>query len=194
MFRLQTRAMAPTTAVLRMTDSVHRQILGAVGSKRPEHGMLLGRDESDDVIRHVVFDDQAERSIATYSPDHLRLNRLISEWWRPSGIRFAGFVHSHPGKLAEPSGGDLLYARSILEANPQLDRLAMPIVTPDPKPTLHTFVVVRNGRSVDCLPASLELVSETLNPKPVTSTTAPASPFSRSAREATFRRVVQAYD
>ena len=65
--------------VLRFTASAHRQVMGAIGTKMPENGMPLGGDPADGIVRHVVFDDGAERSGATYSPDHVRLNRLISD-------------------------------------------------------------------------------------------------------------------
>ena len=75
---------------MRMSAAVHRQIMGAVGTKAPENGMVLGGDPADGIVRHVVFDDGAERSGSTYSPDHVRLNSLLTDWWRPSGIRLLG--------------------------------------------------------------------------------------------------------
>lgn len=183
---------------LRMTASAHRQIMGAVGTKSPENGMALGGDPADGVVRHVVFDDGAERSGSTYSPDHVRLNRLLADWWRPSGIRLLGFVHSHPGRFARPSGGDLSYAKVILKANPHLDRLLMPIVTVEPEPALHPFVVVRTPDGVVAKPATLEVLDEVLvspsekaasKPVPVPVNAAP-----RAIREETFRRVIGAYD
>ena len=145
---------------LRMTEAVHRQVMAAVGTKVPEQGMLLGGDPADGIVRHVVFDDGAERTGSTYSPDHVRLNRLLSEWWGPSGIRLLGFVHSHPGRFARPSGGDLNYARVILGSNPHLGQLLMPIVTVDPEPTLHPFIAVRSGEDVEVKPATLEVLNE----------------------------------
>ena len=195
--RRMRRGTGPTDEVLRMTGSVHRQIMGTVGTKVPENGMALGGDPHDEVIRHVVFDDGAARSGSTYSPDHVRLNRLLAEWWRPSGIRLLGFVHSHPGRFVRPSSGDLTYAQAILEANPHLDRLLMPIVTVEPNPALHPFVVVRTPEGVVAKPAVLEVLDEVLvSPSEgavvrakVTVTESP-----RVIREETFRRVVGAYD
>jgi len=181
-----------------MTTAVHRQILSAVGGKQPENGMLLGGDPADGVVRHVVFDDGAARTASTYSPNHARLNSLLSEWWRPSGIRFLGFVHSHPGRFARPSAGDLTYAEAILRSNPHLIRLLMPIVTVEPQPTLHPFVVVRNGNSVLAKSTALEVLDEVLVPLSerhvVGPVHAPVSPSPRVIREETFRRVVGAYD
>jgi molybdopterin/thiamine biosynthesis adenylyltransferase len=183
---------------LRMTAGVYRQIMAAVGGKPPESGMLLGGDPGDGVVRHVVFDDGAERSGATYSPDHLRLNALLTDWWRPSGIRLMGFVHSHPGQFARPSGGDLSYAEVILKANPHLERLLMPIVTVSPEPTIHPFVVIRTPEGVAAVPAALEVLDEVLvSASPKSShvpTVATATLSPRQIREETFRRVVGAYD
>ena len=184
--------------VVRMTTAVHRQILGAIGTKAPENGMVLGGDPSDGIVRHVVFDDGAERSVSTYSPDHVRLNYLLTDWWRPSGIRFLGFVHSHPGQLARPSGGDLRYAEVILKANPHLERLLMPIVTVSPEPAIHPFVVLRTPEGVTAMPAALEILDEVLvsaSGKPAqVSAVAAATLSPRQIREETFQRVVGAYD
>jgi len=183
---------------LRMTSSVHRQILAAVGGKPPENGMLLGGDPADGVVRHVVYDDGAARSGSTYSPDHVRLNTLLTDWWRPSGIRLLGFVHSHPGGFGRPSGGDLHYAEVILQANPHLDRLLMPIVTVDPVPALHPFVVVRTSRGVVAKPVTLDVLDEVLvspaEPELLEPPSELPSISPRVIREETFRRVVDAYD
>jgi hypothetical protein len=180
-----------------MSAAVHRQIMGAVGTKAPENGMPLGGDPADFIVRHVVFDDGAERSGSTYSPDHVRLNSLLTDWWRPSGIRLLGFVHSHPGQFARPSGGDLHYAEAILKANPHLERLLMPIVTVTPEPTIHPFVVIRTPEGVAAVPAALEILDEVL----VSATTKSHVPAvaaetlsPRQIREETFQRVVGAYD
>lgn len=183
------------TPVIQFTASAYRQTMGAIGTKLPENGAPLGGDPKDGIVRHIVFDDGAERSGATYSPDHERLNRLISDWWRPSGIRLLGFVHSHPGRFAQPSGGDLRYAQAILEANPHLDRLLMPIVTVEPEPALHPFVVVRTPDGAVAKPAVLEILDEVLvspSAKAVSGDTEKFTP--RQIREETFRRVVGAYD
>lgn len=196
--RRPTFAAAEPGDTMRITASAHRQIMGAVGTKPPENGMPLGGDPADGVVRHVVFDDGAERSGGTYSPDHVRLNRLLTDWWRPSGIRLLGFVHSHPGRFARPSGGDLQYAQVILQANPHLDRLLMPIVTVEPTPVLHPFVVVRTSGGAVAKSATLEILDEVLvspsgNASAKSEPTLPkATP--REIREETFQRVVGAYD
>jgi len=189
---------ASVPELVRVSASVHRQIMGAIGTKAPENGMLLGGDPVDGVVRHVVFDDGADRTGSTYSPDHVRLNSLLSDWWRPSGIRLLGFVHSHPGQFARPSAGDLRYAAVILNSNPHLRRLLMPIVTVTPEPTIHPFVAVRTAEGVTAVPAILEVLDEVLvsatgkpTDVPVTQTTEVSA---RRVREETFVRVAGAYD
>lgn len=194
--RSTVKAIEPSEP-MRITASAHRQVMGAVGTKMPETGMPLGGDPADGIVRHVVFDDGAERSGGTYSPDHVRLNALLNDWWRPSGIRLLGFVHSHPGRFARPSGGDLKYAEAILEANPHLTRLLLPIVTVEPEPALHPFVVVRTLAGVEAKPAVLEVLDEVLvspSKKAMVPTMATVTKSPRAVREETFRRVVGAYD
>lgn len=179
---------------LRLTTAVYRQIMATVGGKPPESGMLLGGDPADGVVKHVVLDDSAERSSTTYSPDHLRLNSLLTDWWRPSDIRFLGFVHSHPGQCGRPSIGDLRYAQAILDANPHLARLLMPIVTVEPAPILHPFVVLRTRDGVEAQTATLEVLDEVLVTHAAKSSMLDSSETPREIREETFRRVVGAYD
>jgi hypothetical protein len=185
---------------LRITRSAYRQIIGAVGSKPPENGMVLGGDPADGIVRHVVYDDGAACTGVTYSPDFGRLNQLLAEWWKPSGIRLKGFVHSHPGRLGRPSTGDLRYAHAILEANPHLHRLLIPILTFDPDPTLHAFVAARTGDGVAAVSVELEILDEVTVGAPIKPAPEPmpeamtAAVNQRATREETFRRVVGAYD
>jgi len=188
----------PPVAPMRMTRSVHRQILGTVGSKPPESGMVLGGDPAAGVVRDVVYDDTAMRTGVTYSPDVTRLNRVLAEWWDPSGIKLLGFVHSHPGRLGRPSSGDLEYAAVILKANPHLERLLIPILTFDPEPTLHPFVAVRTATGAAAVPVEMEILDEVLVGATDTETPAtgsvPRVVNFREVREETFRRVGGAYD
>lgn len=202
-FRSRRRGRQPEPAVepvetIRITASAHRQIMGAIGTKAPENGMLLGGDSADGVVRHVVFDDGAERSGSAYSPDHVRLNALLTDWWRPAGIQLRGFAHSHPGQLARPSGGDVRYAEAILKANPHLKQLLMPIVTVTPEPAIHPFIVVRTTGGVAAVPATLEILDEILVSGSTKLSEVPAAsgatPSPRAIREETFRRVLGAYD
>lgn len=173
-----------------MTTSVHRQILAGIGSHQPERGMLLGGSRADGVIRHVLLDDQAERSSVTYAPDQPRINRTLHEWWNPSGISLLGFAHSHPAGLARPSRQDVEYAAAILAANRGLGRLLLPIVTVDP-PAIHPYVVARAGRGVQVRRTTMELADEVLTP--IQESRSPV-PNPRRLREEMFRRVREAYD
>jgi len=182
---------------LRITRSAYRQIIGAVGSKPPENGMVLGGDPTDGIVRHVVYDDGAERTGVTYSPDVQRLNTLLREWWGPSSIKLLGFVHSHPGRLGRPSTGDQRYATAILKTNPHLDRLLIPILTFDPEPTVHGFVAVRTTNDVVIEPVPLEILDEVPVDAHGLGREAPAAApllSPRALRAETFRRVVGAYD
>ncbi len=179
-------AAATPDCTLRVTESVHRQLTTTVGRLAPETGMLLGGSREDYIVRHVFFDDTAERSGATYSPDVARLNRLLREWWNPAGISFLGFAHSHPNGYAALSPGDRRYAADILAAIPELDRLLLPIVSPGPEAVIWPYAVDRNSSEPVAL--ELEVLSEDL--RQPTSTLPPW----RELRQATFQRVTGAYD
>lgn len=180
---------------IRVTLAVWRQWLGAVGSKEPEAGIILGGGESDDVVRHVIYDDTATCSGTTYTPDHERLGRLLREWWGPSQIRLKGVLHSHPGGCSHPSQGDLEYAKVFLQANDHLKRFLLPIMTVTPEPTVHPYVIVRSRRGVRAIRVELEILDEVLAARGYeTAATTLAPPSPRLTRQETFQRVVGAYD
>ena len=113
---------------LRMTRSVYEHIRNTVGRLPAESGGALGGVREGGVITHFHFDKTARRTSTTYSPDTQTLNRLFKTDWNPQGINLMGFVHSHPGQLRQPSGGDLVYAKRILAYISDLNHLWLPIV------------------------------------------------------------------
>ena len=121
---------APAPGPLTITADVFAGIRATIGSMPPEQGGALGGRYDGD-ITEFVFDETARRSGATYSPNHKFLNNLFEQEWNPRGIRFRGFVHSHPGGFRGPSGGDLDYCRRILRAIPELEVLYLPIIMSD---------------------------------------------------------------
>ena len=115
-----------------------------IAGKRPETGgILLGPINSDD-ITDFYFDNTALSTGATYSPDHVTLNRRMKEEWMPCGIDMKGFVHSHPRGVDRLSAGDLTYIRRLLEVNDDMDVFAAPIVLPD-QYRMCPFIVRRNA-------------------------------------------------
>ena len=160
---------------LRITAPVLEEIRRQIGDRRAEHGGILGGSREDGVVRHFYFDGTARRTGGTYSPDHITVNRLFKDEWNPAGINLLGFVHSHPSGFRRPSGGDLVYARNILQVIPELDRLLLPIVITRPdsgKFELLPFNIVRNGDDVRIEEADLRVVIEGAGAPPSNSKTA----------------------
>ena len=112
---------------IRMFESVYKKITDTVGSLPAETGGMLGSSDSGRTIGHFHFDECADTSAGTYSPDAETLSKYVLPDWKTRGIEVAGFVHSHPPGIPRPSHGDEVYAAAILAAN-DLDRLALPIV------------------------------------------------------------------
>lgn len=110
------------------TEEVHDTIRATIGTLPAETGGILGGSRAHNVVTHFRLDTGSNRTQATYSPDVASMNRILRDHWNPQGIDFMGFVHSHPGQLGSPSGGDRQYAQRILEQIPDLDRMLMPIV------------------------------------------------------------------
>lgn len=114
-------------ASVRMTGKVLDAVRATIGARPAESGGVFGAD-ADGVIRCYAFDDGADATGVSYSPNIARLNALLSKRWNPRGIAFAGFAHSHPPGCRAPSIGDRVYAKAILAALPHLEALFMPIV------------------------------------------------------------------
>lgn len=118
--------------VLRLAWEVVVKIAETVGSSPAETGGPVGGAHKSQAITHFHFDESSRNSAVTYSPDHELLNRLFKTDWNPTGIRFRGFVHSHPGHMSRPSCGDEIYAERILRAIRDLEGLWLPIVNTIP--------------------------------------------------------------
>lgn len=138
-------------APVRLSRAVARQILETIGRRPAEQGGALGGTRRPCQVEHFRFDGSARTSGATYSPDHVLLNRLFATSWNPRDIRLLGFVHSHPGGFGRPSGGDLEYAERILGHMDDLERLLLPIVITEPDAghfEMRSYAAVRAGRRV----------------------------------------------
>lgn len=156
----------PAPSPLRVSLSVLAEIKNSVGTLPPERGGMLGGRPEDGVVTHFHFDKTATSESLIYSPDVDVLNPLLKDDWNPKGIRLLGFAHSHPG-LREPSRGDLEYSQRILEANPELDRLLIPIVisaADSGRFEFQPFAVVRGDDGVEVSRLDLEVVDESGQP------------------------------
>lgn len=117
---------------LHITSEVLGQIRDTIGSMPAEQGGILGGSREEGGISHFFFDRNAkDRSSSSYTPNVKKLNRIIKHRWKPQGIDFIGFVHSHPPYTLAPSVGDREYAKRILE-DMDLPYLLIPIVTTIP--------------------------------------------------------------
>lgn len=147
-FRTTTRSKPRFT----LAESALSRIMATIGSRQAESGGVLGGDRTSNFISEFHFDDGARCNSAAYSPDHHYLNTvLFPTVWKPRGIKLIGFVHSHPPFIRHPSGGDLEYARAILEAIAELESLFVPIVMTIPDTGRFAFLpyaVVRRGKGV----------------------------------------------
>lgn len=148
---------------LHLTDAVLRAIESSVGSMPAEHGGMFGGRRARGTVTHFHFDNAADRTTATYTPDTSKLNTLLRDEWNPNNVDFLGFVHSHPRGFWRPSHGDHVYAERILGAIPAMDRMLMPIAQTRPDTNdfvLHPFVVERAHTGVDLRSVSLVVVPE----------------------------------
>jgi hypothetical protein len=122
-------AMSP---VLVLTWDVLMEVIRSIGGRRAETGGALGGKEDGAEVDRYHFDESSRNSAVTYTPDHRFLNGLFKKHWNPEGVRLRGFVHSHPGRSSQPSHGDEVYAKRILDAIDDLGVLWLPIVNTVP--------------------------------------------------------------
>src|SRR5436190_3510033 len=172
---------------LTISRLVLEDIRRSVGALAPETGGMLGGNPDLGVVTHFHFDDEASRTRATYSPDCQLLNRILAEDWNPAGIRLMGFVHSHPKWIRTPSRGDEVYARQILAAIPEMDRLLLPIVMAEPDNghfELLPFAARRHGEGVTVDGLQLQVSDQGVKGEPIV----------RFREMAMFARVRSAYD
>jgi ThiF family len=186
---------------MRMTASVYRDIETEIGQHRAERGAMLGSD-GNGVICRIEVDHGARMGSAEYSPDHVHLNRVIKQW-KSEGIRFVGFVHSHPG-LREPSHADLEYSERILEHFEGLELLWLPIVQTVPNVgrfELRPFASVRQAKKADGArieAAMLSILNDAAlidSPREAQEGLAPAtSSFGNSSADDRFARIRNGFD
>ncbi len=122
------RKQPETRPVLSINWEVLSQIAETVGRFPAETGGAFGGAESDGITSSFHFDKSSQTSAVTYTPDHQHLNHIFKTEWNPNGIRLMGFVHSHPGRMSQPSRGDEVYAERILSAITDMKILWLPIV------------------------------------------------------------------
>jgi hypothetical protein len=150
-----------------ITQTVLERIQVTIGRRKAEQGGMLGGVRATGAVTHFYFDETGKRSGAAYTPNNAHLTHVLKTQWKPKGIEFLGFVHSHPPTLQHPSGGDAVYAKRILEAM-ELPYLLTPIVTTIPDTgwfSLFPFAAVLNDTSVDFV--EQDLIVEGVRIRPV---------------------------
>lgn len=115
---------------IKMSHEANKKIMNYICSRPAESGGILLGPIGTNEVTDFYFDRGANCTGATYSPDHVTLNRKMKEEWLPAGIDMKGFVHSHPGHLDRLTSGDLSYIKRLLQKNTDMDMFIAPIVIP----------------------------------------------------------------
>lgn len=132
---------------MRIKQAVFTEIIFEICPRPVEAGgLLLGPIGSND-ITDFYYDQGANSSGVTYSPDYITLGKKMKEEWMPSGLDMKGFVHSHPGNFDCHSRGDLIYIARLLKINPDMDIFFAPIIIPS-KYFMRPLAVLRDNPNV----------------------------------------------
>ena len=117
-------------AIMKMRRKAFDKAMFSICSRPPESGGLwIGPVDSYE-ITDFFFDSGGTFTSASYSPDHVTLNKKLKEEWLPLGLEFFGFCHSHPGSLDWPTLEDIAYVKKLLKANPEMLMFFIPIIIP----------------------------------------------------------------
>lgn len=146
----------PEDLIVRITAPAYWAIVTTVGSKPPESGGLLLGPSATDEVTEFWFDPHSRSSSTTYSPDTVAMNRLLREEWRPRGLDWKGFVHSHPRGFEELTSGDVDYIERLLASSKDMKRFVAPVLMPESY-SMRTFVVLAERPRVP-LAAQLHLM------------------------------------
>ncbi len=139
--------IADLSLPLYMAYSAYQKIVNSIAVRPAETGGILLGPVGTELITDFFFDQTGSCSTSTYSPDHVGLSRRMKKFWLPMGIDMKGFVHSHPGRLARLSPGDLTYIRRLLLINEDMAMFAAPIIIPY-EYRFHPFVVQRSDMRI----------------------------------------------
>ena len=199
---------------IRLSRSVYESIRRTIGDQPAESGGLLGGSRKEGVVRVFRLDPFAFQSGGSYSPNIDFVNKTLKDELNPTGIHLLGFVHSHPPGFRRPSRGDMVYAQRILEHNPDLNDLLLPIVMTQPDTgrfELLPYRAVRDGSSVRIEEVELEIAEDNgvgdlpaearsaqsdanASPSSCLPSVSFARPDSEGSQWETFLRVQNAYD
>lgn len=125
---------------LKISKSVHQQILEAFNLKQ-EDGGILGI--KDGVISSFCFDQGNDHD--AYTINVIKFSEQL-EKWEKEGIAFAGFIHSHVvGEIGEPSIRDFTYVKKFMSKNDWLEELLFPIVYQKDDQKVIQFYLFKNN-------------------------------------------------
>ena len=111
-----------------LADSVIKQIQATLTI--PESGGILGVREGR-TVSEFYYDSTGTTDARNYIPDVDSLNAVLRDWNR-RGIKFVGFVHSHPPNKENLSKPDKKYANKI-KTHCGMDEILMLIYLPEGK-------------------------------------------------------------
>ena len=139
-----------------ITQSAYSEAQAYFVSRAPEAACLLLGPRTEDLITHILVDDEGEATPASFTLAAESLNRKVKPYLA-AGLNIQGIWHLHPPGYTSLSDGDLAYALKLFR-NPKhggLCRFALPITTSS---HCYPFVLTRQGHLLAVRAARLILV------------------------------------
>jgi proteasome lid subunit RPN8/RPN11 len=158
--RRQPRDLPVTPIVPTFTDLTLRRIDRRLAAPNPEQGGALLRPVNARAVTHFEWDRHAATTEVSYVPSEHLVRRVV-ELESSLDLRLVGVVHSHPNGLNRLSGPDLQVTAHLLQQNPHLGWVCMPVVTQivDDRPLGDHEVRLPHGR-MSCFVARLDADGE----------------------------------
>lgn len=150
-------------------DTALQDVERDVASHPPERGGALLGPIGQPVISTFLYDTRATTSGSTYQPSSMLQSAVTEAEQRDANIELKGMLHSHPGAMNFPSGGDRVAYADSLRGAPWLGRFICPIVTvgrqaredheiQTPSGVVSVFVAtLAHSDDVDLQPASVHI-------------------------------------
>lgn len=118
----------PTITALHFSNLVLDEIRKQIADHEPERGGAMLGPIGKPIITHLLLDEQALTSGASYLPSQ-ELTKRVQQLELSAELEFKGVIHSHPGGLDCPSGPDEAAMEEGLKLNPHMSYFIAPIVT-----------------------------------------------------------------
>lgn len=101
---------------LNIPGHVLEQIFATIGAAPSESGGIFAVSD-ENIVEKYYFDVHAGTGNRFYRPSAVHISEQVNDWLRKPGLRFGGYIHSHPAGLTTLSPMDIVAAEMNMYRN-----------------------------------------------------------------------------